>query len=114
MVEYHFRSDTFIRYSSVWRCARIGRISTQDSRLPKRNGHFVPVFGTDNNSISTVFGKMKSVNYGCTDAIWSTGYDNFHIVPTYQPSNPVSALDSRISPRAGLIREPGADTGFSG
>ena len=43
-------------------------------------------------------------------------YDNFHIVPTYQPSNPISALDvSALGPLAlGLIRESRADTGFLG
>ena len=47
---------------------------TVNKLLPNGNGHFVPIFGTDKNSISTIFGKMKSVNYGCTDAIWSTVY----------------------------------------
>ena len=31
------------------------------------------LFCTDKISISTVFAKMKSVIYGCTDAIWITG-----------------------------------------
>ena len=55
---------TTIGTKSVLRCG-------QQTKL-NRNGHFVPVFGTDKISISTVLAKMKSVNYGCTDSIWST------------------------------------------
>ena len=55
----------------------MGLRTTEETKL---YCHFVPIFGTVKILILVIFVKLQSVNYGCTDAIWSTvhGFTGFY------------------------------------